>query len=167
MTARPCDDENPLLLRLSEEITRIAAALAELSDKHEPTRQGPEPAATGATPGNSGSSVDFVIRLRRERARYFPSDLFAEPAWDIMLDLLRSEMRDEHVTISDLCLAAGVPTTTALRWITAMVQRGMLVRERDPLDGRRTFIRLAAETSASLRRYFAEIVEAVSIWGAQ
>ena len=159
MTARSPDDEKPLLLSLTEEITRIAASLADLSMECEARRQSPQPRSKVFTPDISCASVDFVIRLRRERARYFPGDLFAEPAWDIMLELLRSEIRGERVTIADLCLGASVPTSTALRWITTMVQRGMLERECDPFDGRRTFVRLEAETSVSLRRYFAEVVE--------
>jgi DNA-binding MarR family transcriptional regulator len=38
-----------------------------------------------------------------------------------------------------------------------MVQQGIFVRRADPHDGRRVFVELAPDTSAALRRYFAEI----------
>lgn len=159
MTARSPHDEKPLLLSLTEEVARIAASLADLSKECEAKRQSLEPKPKDVTPDISGPAVDFVIRSRRERARYFPGDLFSEPAWDIMLELLRSEIKGERVTLSELSVAAGVPTTTALRWIATMFQRGMLVRECDRFDGP-TFVKLEAETSGSLRRYFAEVVQA-------
>ena len=40
-----------------------------------------------------------------------------------------------------------------------MVQRGLLIREPDPNDGRRVFITLAPDAGAARRRYFAEVVE--------
>jgi DNA-binding MarR family transcriptional regulator len=142
---------------LSEEVTRIAAALARLS-------MGLAAAPTDDNANTAGSDVsaapvDRIVHARRARARYLPEDLFAEPAWDMLLDLLRCELRGRRLSTSDLCLAAGVPGTTALRWISTMVQRGLIIREPDERDGRRIFITLAPEASASLRRYFAEVIE--------
>lgn len=159
MTAYSPDDETKRLLKLTEEVTRIAGALANLSmNLAPPSADGP--ATKNDAPGVSARSVEFVIRARQERARYVPDDLFAEPAWDMMLDLLRAEIAEQQVSISDLCLASRVPTTTALRWIATLERRGLLVRERDRRDGRRVFMKLESDLSAALRRYFAEIVEA-------
>src|SRR3954449_7806519 len=63
-------------------------------------------------------SVDRIFQARRARGRYFPEELFAEPAWDMLLDLLRRELTGRRLSASDLCLAAGVPGTMALRWIS-------------------------------------------------
>lgn len=97
--------------------------------------------------------------MREERGRYLPKALFAESASDNLVDLLRCELRGRPLSASDLCLGAGVPGTTALRWIGPMVQRGLLIREPDRHDGRRVFITLAPDGSAALRRYFAEVIE--------
>ncbi len=59
------------------------------------------------------------------------------------------------MSVSSLCIAAAVPPTTALRWITAMTESGMLVRRQDPDDARRVFIELSNETNAKLDDYFA------------
>src|SRR3546814_11460790 len=59
-----------------------------------------------------------LIRCRRLRDRYFDGDLFADPAWDMLLDLyLAAERNTRPVSISSLCIASAVPAPTALRWI--------------------------------------------------
>jgi hypothetical protein len=102
-------------------------------------------------------TVRAVIRARRLRARYFPEELFADPAWDMLLDLLQAELSHLRVPVSSLCIAAAVPATTALRWLKTMVQEKLFVRRADPHDGRRVFVELAPDTSYALRRYFAEV----------
>ena len=51
-------------------------------------------------------------------------------------------------------MAAAVPPKTALRWITAMMDSGMLVRRQDLADARRVFIELSADTLAKMEHYF-------------
>ena len=98
-----------------------------------------------------------VIRARRLRARYFAEELFADPAWDMLLDLLQAEIAQLRVPVSSLCIAAAVPATTALRWLKTLVSQGLFIRRPDPHDGRRVYVELAPETSQALRRYFAEV----------
>ena len=89
--------------------------------------------------------------------RYFDEELFADPAWDMMLDLLQAEIRSFACPVSSLCIAAAVPATTALRWLKTLVSQGLFLRRADPHDGRRVFVELAPDTSHALRRYFAEV----------
>jgi hypothetical protein len=102
-------------------------------------------------------SLREIIKLRRLRERFFPPDLFADPAWDILLDLKAAAQEGQRVSVSSLCIAAAVPPTTALRWISAMTESGMVLRRQDPADARRVFIELSAETSAKMDDYFAAI----------
>jgi hypothetical protein len=145
------------LRQLSEEVSRIAATLARLSagpsTPPRPLESEPRPDA----PAVSSETVRSVIRARRLRARYFPEDLFGDPAWDMLLDLLQAEISQLRVPVSSLCIAAAVPATTALRWIKTMVEEKVFVRRADPHDGRRVFVELAPETSQAMRRYFAEV----------
>jgi len=94
---------------------------------------------------------------RRLRSRFFADDLFADPAWDMLLDLLQAEIAQLRVPVSSLCIAAAVPATTALRWLKTMTDKGMFVRRADPHDGRRVFVELAPDASVALRRYFAQV----------
>lgn len=96
-----------------------------------------------------------IYRHRRLRGRYFPQQLFGEPAWDILLDLYVSAARGLSVSISHACLAADAPPTTAHRWLQALEAEGLVERVRDPSDARRQFARLTATGSARMNAYFA------------
>jgi hypothetical protein len=91
----------------------------------------------------AASLVDQFIRLRRRRDTIFGIGLFADPAWDMLLDLFLARERGlRPISTSSLCIAAAVPATTALRRIDILVRQGLLSRHADPKDGRRVFIRL-------------------------
>jgi DNA-binding MarR family transcriptional regulator len=152
-------DHNAERLRqLSEEVNRIAATLARLSNGPTSGSRPVEPAFAGAeVPQVALETVRTVVRARRLRENYFPADLFGDPAWDMLLDLLQAEIAQLRVPVSSLCIAAAVPATTALRWLKTLVQEGIFVRRADPHDGRRVFVELAPAASDALRRYFAEV----------
>ncbi len=151
------------LQRLADEVSRIARALAGLA---EPDDAVPAEAfsdgligyrAAPAGAGSSGGSrapvkaedVRTIIRLRRQREAMFAGDIFSDPAWDMMLDLLAARIERLKVSVSSLCIAAAVPATTALRWIRTLTELGVFVRVSDPTDGRRVFIGLS-DASATL-----------------
>jgi hypothetical protein len=94
-----------------------------------------------------------MIRTRRLRGDYLPADLFADPAWDMLLDLMAARLEGKKVAISSLCIAAGVPPTTALRWIGMLTGRGLLIRIADPADGRRIHMELSDEMARGLGAY--------------
>jgi hypothetical protein len=151
-------DQNTARLRqLSDEVSRIAATLSRLSSVPAVGfAEAPKPSSTDL-PDVSIDTVRTVIRARRLRSRYFSEDLFADPAWDMLLDLLQAELAQLRVPVSSLCIAAAVPATTALRWLKSMTEQGLFVRRADPHDARRVFVELAPQTSASMRRYFADV----------
>ena len=119
-------DQNAERLRqLSDEVSRIASTLARLSTGPSAAPPAIEAAASAATRRQvSAETVRSVIRARRLRARYFPEELFADPAWDMLLDLFQAEIAQLRVPVSSLCIAAAVPATTALRWLKTMVSEG-------------------------------------------
>ena len=150
------------LRQLSDEVSRIAATLARLSVGPEAPAERPEP-PKGEAPSVSLDTVRQVIRARRLRARYFEEELFADPAWDMLLDLLQAEIAQHRVPVSSLCIAAAVPATTALRWIKTMTDNGLFNRRADPHDGRRVFVELSPDASDAMRRYFGEVGKVVAI----
>lgn len=101
--------------------------------------------------------VHRIIRQRRLRDRYFESELFADPAWDILLDLTAARAEHRRVSVTSLCIAAAVPPTTALRWIAQMTEMRILVREQDERDKRRAFIAMSDDTADAMARYFDEL----------
>ena len=136
---------------LSAEAQRIADALAQLG------AQLARDADNGSEAQVSAPMIRRLVRLRRDRDRHFPTELFADPAWDMLLDLTAARMEQVDVPVSSLCLAAAVPTTTALRWVRSLSEAGVFVRRTDPDDARRSFIGLSDEAHqamiAWLRRF--------------
>ena len=98
-----------------------------------------------------------IIRQRQLRARFFDGDLFADPAWDMLLDLTAARAEHLRVSVTSLCIASGVPPTTALRWIGQMVDAGLFQRVEDDTDRRRAFIALSDRAADAMARYFAEL----------
>src|SRR5215218_6845287 len=155
-------DNAARLRQLSDEMGRIAATLARLSTGPGSPALKPSEAKAPA-PAVEADTVRAVIRARRLRSRFFDEELFADPAWDMLLDLLQAEIAQLRVPVSSLCIAAAVPATTALRWIKTMTDEGLFVRRADPHDGRRIFVELAPSASDAMRRYFAEVAKPVVV----
>jgi DNA-binding MarR family transcriptional regulator len=151
------DRSSDRLRQLSDEVSRIASTLARLSTGPEASQRPVPVAANADVPPVSGEAVRQVIRARRLRSRFFDEELFADPAWDMLLDLLQAEIAQLRVPVSSLCIAAAVPATTALRWLKTMTDQGIFRRRADPHDGRRVFVELSPEASSAMRRFFAEV----------
>lgn len=101
--------------------------------------------------------VRRIIAQRRARDRFFGSELFADPAWDMLLDLTAARAEHQRVSVTSLCIASSVPPTTALRWINQMIEAGLFERVEDDSDRRRAFIELSDRTAEAMARYFAEL----------
>ena len=84
----------------------------------------------------------------------FDPALFADPAWDILLELYAAHLGQQRVTITNLCLAVEAPATTALRWLTVLERRDMVLRTPDPTDRRRVFVALAPDAFVAMNRFF-------------
>lgn len=105
----------------------------------------------------SPTIIRRLIQQRQVRAKFFGCELFADPAWDMLLDLTAARAENVRVSVSSLCIASGVPPTTALRWIVQMTDAGLLNRADDHTDRRRRFITLSDQTANAIARYFASI----------
>ena len=171
------DDEKLTLLRLSEQVDTIAKRIEMLSplgpmvesgqDRLGDQRQvfnGAEGAQTGKLMPRRNEPVlpdpiliRQIISQRHMRARFFDPELFADPAWDMLLDLAAAHGEGERVSVTSLCIASGVPATTALRWIRQMTEAGLFKRVEDECDRRRAFIRHSESAADAMARYFAEI----------
>lgn len=98
--------------------------------------------------------IRAMLQLRRQRDRFFDGDIFADPAWDILLELYAATLGQFRVSISNLCVGAAVPATTALRWIKQLEDQGLIERRADPTDGRRHFVMLSHKGLGAMNAYF-------------
>lgn len=101
--------------------------------------------------------VRRIIHHRQMRGRFFDAALFADPAWDILLDLTAARAEHRRVAVTSLCIASGVPPTTALRWIGQMIAAGLLEKVEDETDRRRAFVALSDKAADAMARYFANL----------
>ena len=91
--------------------------------------------------------IRSILAARRARAQKFDRDLFADPAWDMLLELYYAHLGQFDLSVSSLCSGSGVPATTALRWINTMESRGLLQRRPDPTDKRRIFVAISQDAA--------------------
>jgi hypothetical protein len=124
-----------------------------------PGYRGAEQGSHGVTRLPDPRLVRQIIANRQRRMRFFDANLFADPAWDMLLDLTAAHGEGQKVSVTSLCIAAGVPATTALRWLTQMVETGVLQRVADPADKRRAFIALSDSAKAGMAGFFAGMEE--------
>jgi len=154
------DNGAATLQQLSEDAARIAVILASMSEAPVPpiyARPDADPAdPAGTDPGH----VRSIIRARRMRDQYFRGELFADPAFDMLLDLYASRLEGNRVAVSSLCIAAAVPATTALRWIKALTDQGLFIRSADPLDARRVHIELSNDAAGAMGHYLSAVQRA-------
>jgi DNA-binding MarR family transcriptional regulator len=140
---------------VAEQAVHIGTALKEILDstKEEATveRRWHEPATVMAV---KAQQVRSTIKSRRLREDVLGENLFGEPAWDMLLDLYASHLEQKRVSVSSLQIASAVPGTTALRWMTRLESKGLIIRHADPFDARRVFVELSPEGLQLMERYW-------------
>lgn len=91
-----------------------------------------------------------IVASRKRRANSFRNIRLGEPSWDMILDLYVAQGEGRRVDISGLCLASGVPPTTALRYVDLLVEDGHIAKVDDRDDGRRAFVNMGAQLHAAM-----------------
>ena len=90
----------------------------------------------------------------------FFEGLLADPAWDILLDLLRAQLENEQVSVTSLCIAAAVPPTTGLRWIKLLEETGLIERRPDERDRRRSFLAISEDGRDRMLAFYGALKQA-------
>jgi hypothetical protein len=181
-----CEQDRIMLLRLTEQVGQIAERLDRLNSAAGGSGtaqesegafrfESPKPAFRAAEehasdrlaraprpPLPDPRLVRRIIRQRQLRARFFNGEFFADPAWDMLLDLTAARAEHVRVSVTSLCIASGVPPTTALRWIGQMTEAGLFQRVEDDTDRRRAFVALTDRVADAMARYFVELGDAAA-----
>ncbi|MCY1670780.1 hypothetical protein OVA07_07090 [Novosphingobium sp. SL115] len=136
-----------LLSRANE----LSSSLIEVIDGKEVNREKPKLADEVNSEGLVLKLAKDIYAFRRNRDRWLPNDLFAEPAWDMLLELFVMRLQGSPVRVKSACIASGVPATTALRWLNLLEQKNIISSSTDPIDQRVRWLWL--EDSAFTRIY--------------
>lgn len=98
-----------------------------------------------------------IYQSRRQRVHFFDTKLFSEPAWDMLLAAYCFGTSSNDLTVSGLCYASDCPPTTALRWISSLVDHGLLRRYPCPKDRRKVLIGLTPQAHNQIENYLRRI----------
>lgn len=138
---------------LAEQLATIAGELRQASEN----REDPASRADAYNSRDLLEEAEKAYRLRRRRdAIIARSDLFGEPAWDILLDLYVAHGRGKRVSVSSACIGSAAPPTTGLRWLAILQEEGLITRDGDPRDHRRIIVSLTAEGRQRMESYLEE-----------
>jgi hypothetical protein len=130
-----------------------------------------EGGASNSSPVSSGAEIEpktrrLITAKAWQRAsavrRQFFDDgdsLFADPAWEILLDLFIQHFEGRSVMVTDACFAAKVPPTTALRWLDRLHRSGLIERHVDAHDARRVQVSLTNDALGRLDAVLDEAIE--------
>jgi CheY-like chemotaxis protein len=115
---------------------------------------GPGRAADKSPADRKRATLDDLRSVRKVRSKYFPSELFSDPCWEMLLDLYDGQLAGQDVTVTSLGAASGASLTTALRRMDALQSHGLIERSEDPEDKRRTIVRLSRAGLDAVERFF-------------
>ena len=158
---RSPDNEQATLAAMAAKLVEIAAQLKKVAANQAGTFLS---ALDEVSPSPPQDTAPFKVSaltlarhayaLRRQRAAIFgTSDLFGEPAWDILLDLYIAQGESKAVSVSSACIGSASPPTTGLRWLAVLTEQGLIGRTADEQDHRRVMVHLTARGIAAMEQF--------------
>lgn len=99
------------------------------------------------------SALDYLAALRQLRLESGPLAGLDEPSWTILLEVYRAEITGRRLSVSKLCSLDEASQTTAWRRIRSMEEDGLLIRDQDPADARRSFVMLTESASVAVAEF--------------
>ena len=150
----------PLSRQNSTKLESIADQLNEIAEmiRSPNLANMPHKSAVGDSHASFLRLAQQLYQMRRRRAACFgSSELFGEPAWDMLLDLYIAHASQQSVSVTSACIGAAVPATTALRHLGQLQDEGLIEREHDTRDQRRINVRLSELGVARMEAYFSAV----------
>jgi hypothetical protein len=124
------------------------------------SRRIPRPYSFGSFAQQQASSptlqqrVAVEIRTRRDRICRFGSQLFSDPAWDMLLALYEAHLRSECMFATDLCIASSAPVNVARRWISVLERQQLIVPANEPKSAYEVSLRLSPRGAELMSEHF-------------
>ncbi|OWK27505.1 MarR family transcriptional regulator [Sphingomonas dokdonensis] len=152
-------DEKPILERIEKVLAELSRTMGASERSVDAATIPPE--ATNRSGRSESQPTEKMTRLntalawiraRKHRDEAFGDDLFFDPAWSILLELYVHHRQQVATSITSLCQSVKIPPSTGLRWIALLEKRGLVTREADPFDKRRSYARLTPEAVERVER---------------
>jgi hypothetical protein len=79
--------------------------------------------------------ASHMLDFRRARHDVFPSELFGEPGWDLLIELFIADATGHRLTGRDVSIRNSIAPTTLSRWLMHLSKLGYIVGDgRGDLD---------------------------------
>lgn len=98
-----------------------------------------------------------IMASRKARRKYFPSDLFHEPAWEMLMALFIIYEGEHTMNVKQLVSCSDAPATTSQRWIDHLHKSGLIDRVTDTIDRRRIDISLSERGHDAMVKYLKDV----------
>ena len=103
-------------------------------------------------------AADRIREARRARAGIISAHLLGEPGWDMLIDLFVAKRQNRASVVKSVCLASGVPYTTAWRWLRVLEREGLVHFGSDTKDLRRVVVEISDLGHRKMHDYFSVLV---------
>lgn len=110
------------------------------------------PAVIGAPQDGLIERARVELKAREHRHRHFPSSLFGEPAWEMLIALYLSQ--EGYETVCNLINGCQLPHATGLRWLHVLENHHLVRRRPHHKDKRVILIELTENAQCDLDNYF-------------
>lgn len=110
------------------------------------------------------AQISAAKRDRAHRETYLPSELFAEPAWEILLEVYSFEILSCAVTQSEILARIGVPVTTSLRWMKMLEAKDLVARMPMSEESTEVLVTLTPAGVKAMDGYFSRLEENFRAW---
>jgi hypothetical protein len=89
-----------------------------------------------------------MLAVRHERKNAFPTEIFDEFAWEMLLELFASLVENSTITEADLLSKVRAPRSVGHRWLQHLVVDGQVVAGQDGGD-----VAMTAQSIAAMRAF--------------
>lgn len=96
---------------------------------------------------------------QRKRKIFFESEMFGEPAFEILIHAYIAEVERSSVSTTDLCSSASLPISIGVRYISILEQQGLLRRHPSMTDFRITNVSITRLGISKINEYYLSHLE--------
>lgn len=95
-------------------------------------------------------------KIRILKNDIFGSDLFSDPAWDILLDLFVYDDNGMGIPLTSVGIDQKIPISTLSRYVDRMALQGFIIKTEDTVDKRRILLAISPTYRKELENIFSD-----------
>lgn len=98
-----------------------------------------------------------AVSFRRTRRSMFPEAALRGSCWDILLLCFDANMTGRTICVKQIRSELDESSTSVLRRLQELEDAGLVLRQRDAVDGRRTIVLLTREANEAMARFLMQV----------